>query len=236
VMRSDNNLQQELQELNNSLPVPQVQHLYAVPEGYFEGLAASVLAKVKAQEAGAAEEIQTLSPFLASLSRTMPFEVPGDYFDTALEGIASEESIPAEWEGARFNPTYSVPAGYFENLPAQILAKVQPEKTAKLISIGQRLMRYASAACLTGLIAMSTYLYFGKPGVIDAQEQPHQWVAAKLQNVSNQELDSFIQTATNETVNTAKPSKTEVKKLLTDVSDKELDEFLNQVPVSDEMN
>lgn len=237
-MRSEYTIQQELNELNSTLLLPKAGQTYSVPEDYFEGLAEAILARVKAQEADATEEIETLSPLLASFSRKMPFEVPRDYFQSLTDGIAAEEvSIPIEWKEARFNPTYSVPNDYFENLPQQILDKVQPRKTTgRVISMGQRWMRYATAACLTGLVAMAGYLYFAKPGVINPQEHPHQWVAAKLQNASNQELDAFMQTAdaTHEIVKAPKPAKTEVKKLLKDVSNEELDQFLSEVPVAAE--
>lgn len=239
-MRNEYTIQQELTELDSKLLLPKSNEAYTVPEGYFEGLATAVLARIKAQEANAAEEIESLSPLLASLSRKMPFEVPGNYFQNAIEGIAAEDTIPAEWEKARFNPTYSVPEGYFETLPEQILAKIQPKKTARVISIGQRWIRYATAACLTGLVAMSSYLYFAKPGVVDVNEHPHQWVTSKLKNTSTQELDAFIQTAdaTHEIVQAPKTTKAkaeaEVKKLLKDVSDKELEEFLNDVPAAEE--
>lgn len=236
-MRSEYTIQQELNELNSTLLLPKAGKAFSVPEGYFEGLAEAILAKVKAQEANANEEIETLSPLLANLSRKMPFEIPKDYFQNLADGIAAEESIPIEWKEARFNPTYSVPDNYFNDLPQQILAKVQPVKTTgKVISMGQRWMRYATAACLTGLVAMASYLYFAKPGVINVQEHPNQWVAAKLQNTSNKELDAFMQTAdaTHEIVKAPKPVKTEVKKLLKDVSNEELDQFLSEVPVADE--
>jgi hypothetical protein len=54
-----------------------------VPEGYFEGLPEQVLLRVKASEAqeGVAEELQRLSPFLASLPRNYPGTVPTGYFE-----------------------------------------------------------------------------------------------------------------------------------------------------------
>lgn len=236
-MRSDYTIQKELQELNSNVLLPKADIGYSVPEGYFDTLPALILAKVKAGEQEAINEIETLSPLLAGLSRKMPFDVPEGYFDNLEAQPDTHENISLAWKEARFNPTYSVPEGYFDQLPEQILAKVAPKHTGRVVSMGQRLMRYATAACLTGLVAMAGYLYFGKPGVVTPQAQPHQWVAAKLQNTSNQELDAFMQTADAGHITAkaqAPAAKTEVKKLLKNVSNEELEEFLDQVPVSDE--
>ena len=237
-MRSEYTIQEELKELNSSLPPVKGSEVYAVPDGYFEGLAEAILARVKATSLEAGEEIETLSPLLASLSRKVPFDVPAGYFQSLNTEAATEETLPIAWKEARFNPTYSVPDGYFDQFPERMLTQVAPKHTTgKVISMSQRIMRYATAACLTGLVAMASWLYFGKPGVINVQEHPNKWVASKLQNTSTQELDAFMQTAdaTHEIVSVPKTSKPEVKKLLKDISDKELDAFLEQVPGDDEV-
>ncbi|MES2883136.1 MAG: hypothetical protein V4676_13380, partial [Bacteroidota bacterium] len=60
--------------------------------------------------------------------------------------------------------------------------------------------------------------------------------AGQLKNVSTTELDEFINTAnvSSTSTETASNKSNELKTLLQDVSDSELDAFLNQVPTDDE--
>lgn len=68
-------------------------------------------------------ELQSLSPFLTSVSNKNIFSVPEGYFDTLSDAIVirskDELIIPAEAE------TFKVPAGYFDNLSTVLLDKVK---------------------------------------------------------------------------------------------------------------
>lgn len=56
---------------------------FDVPSGYFENLSSSILEKIKIQEqTSATEELQNLSPLLASISKENVYTVPGGYFET----------------------------------------------------------------------------------------------------------------------------------------------------------
>ena len=69
-MNNQNNIQDELRGLNSNLPAyNSQQNPFSVPEGYFDGLAAFVLAKIKGQNTSVADELKDISPFLANLSR-----------------------------------------------------------------------------------------------------------------------------------------------------------------------
>jgi len=142
-------IQEELKALNIELPMEKGSEIYSVPQGYFEGFAAFVLQRIKAQEAvSASEEISALSPLLAGLSKKMPFSVPEGYFSKnteALSGLVNEEVLPEVLQNAK-EMLYAVPTGYFENFPNIILKKVNP-KQAKIISINsaRRWMRYAAS-------------------------------------------------------------------------------------------
>src|SRR4029079_11307843 len=126
------NIQDELKGLDSNLPSAQNSTPYSVPEGYFEGFAASVLSRIKAQEAGsAAEEIASLSPLLASISRTMPYEVPGDYFQINIEVLPAitadtEESLILSFIEKEM--PYEVPKGYFANFPEQVVEKIETSR------------------------------------------------------------------------------------------------------------
>jgi hypothetical protein len=88
---------------------------------------------------------------------------------------------------------------------------------------------------VTGIIGLSGWFYFSQHKGFDANKP----IAQQLKNVSTKELNEFIKTAditaaSTETAQAKTANKTEVEQMLTDVSDKELASFLNQVPSDDE--
>jgi hypothetical protein len=238
-MNSPDNIQDELNGMNSNLPSHTDQNPFSVPEGYFEGLASSVLAKIKGQqEVTAAGEISELSPLLAGISRTMPYVLPSNYFQTTIEelpfltGEDPKSAILALVE--RVTP-YKVPSGYFIDLPDGVLNKVSTPKAKVIPIVRRRWMRLVAAAVVTSIISLSGYFYFSQRNAVNV-DRP---IAQQLKNVSTKELDEFIKTAdittaSTETVQAKVAGKTEVQKMLTDVSDKELDAFLAQVPTDDE--
>lgn len=242
-MNSRNAIHDELKDLRSSLPFDNKQPVFTVPEDYFENFAASVLAKVKRQlPAMATDELESLSPVLAAIPKKMPFSVPENYFSnltSSLPALVGDEVLPGLLAQHNKQMPYTVPTGYFDNLPNAILQKVDAPPTAKIISFGNRWMRYAAAAAITGLVAISSILYFkSSPATIDATKHPGQWVAQKLQHVSNADLEAFINSADVNVTGQQMAqgsSKTEVRKMLTDVSNKDLDAFLEGV-TGDETN
>lgn len=70
----------ELLELSPELARLNPQNPYKVPSGYFEGLTAAVMTRVKAEGASASEELELLSPLLNKLDKKAPFTVPDSYF------------------------------------------------------------------------------------------------------------------------------------------------------------
>jgi hypothetical protein len=130
---------------------------------------------------------------------------------------------------------YEVPSGYFDNLSQQVLTRVQPAKVIPMVR--RRWMKLAVAAVLTGMIALGGYFYAIRGGDQTVDGNPA--VAGQLKGVSNQELDEFINLTditigSNQTASNQAPVKTDVKRMLKDVSDNELESFLNQVPTDDE--
>ena len=242
-MNSRITIQSELKELNIQLPLEKSAEVYSVPEGYFEGFAASVLNRIKAENASPIDELASVSPFLAQISKKMPFAVPQGYFSQSTEGLSDwvkeEEDLPEWLQSARQMP-YTVPTEYFESFQDIILRKVV-KKEAKVITISssRKWMRYAVAAVITGIIAVSSILYFGNNQSVDPAAQPHEWVAKKLKNVPDKELEEFINSADANTTAIAKTEtadNAEVRKLIKDIPDSELDKFLNEVPVDDELS
>lgn len=94
-----------------------------VPQGYFDGLPERMLAQAKAAAPeSAAEELQELSPLLASLSRTYPGTVPAGYFEAFNPArgealVVAMQEAPAETTGAPV-----IPIGSARRSVRQILA------------------------------------------------------------------------------------------------------------------
>lgn len=240
-MNSHNAIQEELKALNSALP-PVKKPVFSVPDGYFENFAVSVLSKIKENKAISVEdELADLSPLLAGLSKKMPLSVPENYFTSLANEIPvliGNDPLPSILqEVCRKNP-YTFPSGYFENLSTQILNKVTAAPGAKVVSIGRpRWMRMAAAAVVIGIIALGSILYFGNNGTIDPNQQPGTWIAKKLQDVSDKALEEFVNTA--DVTQNGTPAKTparaaEVRSLLKDVSNDELDDFLAELPNDDD--
>jgi len=236
-----NTIQDELNELNSGLSPNSDKNPYSVPEGYFEGLAGSILAKIKGMPAvSASEEILELSPLLAGISRTLPYAIPVDYFQSNIEGLKAvisedEESIVLSFIEKEM--PYEVPAGYFANVPEQVLDKVNSR--AKVIPLTKRKwMQMAVAATIIGVMAVSGFFYFNNRGS-GATSDP----VTAVKKASTEELNDFIKTnavdATDiKTQITAqiKSPRTEAKKIFADVSDKELEAFIDQMPADDEID
>jgi hypothetical protein len=138
---------------------------------------------------------------------------------------------------------YTVPTGYFNGLAAQVAAKVASPK-AKVVPMYTRFMRVAFAAALMGAVVLGGVLYFNGSGTgtgngPDPVKQPGAWVAQKLKNIPDRDLEAFLKT-TDTDINSKevarKGSKVEVKQMLRDVSTKELDAFLNEVPVDNDVS
>ena len=242
-MQQRTTIQEELASLNSSLPYNLKEPVFNVPENYFENFAQSVLFKIREQESAVTAELTELSPVLAGISKKMPYRLPENYFEQLtgeIPSLINDEEISAGIEFSKTNP-YHVPENYFEELPQKVLQKITGRQ-AKVISInrGRRFMRMAVAATITGIIALSGILYFASNPAVDPVNESEEWVAKKLDGVSNKALDDFINSADfssasgNETV--SKPASPDVRKMLTDVSTRELDAFLLQVGSDEDLH
>jgi len=240
-MTNRNTILNELNDIGSALGNYSPQNIYTVPNGYFEGLPTQVLNRIKALDAtDAKEELEYLSPLLSNVSKEMPYSVPAGFFQNLSDNIlqkigehsnhqTSEEEIaslsPLLSSLKNENP-YSVPAGYFESL------ETKPEKQgAKVVSITRRRWyRLAVAAAVIGIIAIGGLLFI-KPE-IDPNKKPLAWINKNVnKKVSQDKLDEFVKLAEDETVNTVPENdvtnQAEIKELMKDVSEKEIEDFLN---------
>ncbi len=223
---------------------------YNVPQGYFDQLAETILKKVKATEAGSPEEeMETLSPILSKLNKKVPYTVPAGYFEelagNVTDGAKAIELVNEELENLsplmnslKEQNVYDVPTGYFDGLAETVLAAAKQQQPAKVVSMkwGRSVLRYAAAAVVTGLIVTAGWLYTNNTPVIKASEDT---VAKETQNavkkISDEELVKFIETEDNlvdepaTTVTTNEEiDATDMKEMLADVSDEELQQYVEE--------
>lgn len=243
-MTNRNTILNELTGLGSTLANHSTQNLYEIPDDYFEGLANQILNRVKALEAAnAKDEIDYLSPLLGNVSKEMPYTVPVGYLGNLDENIlerirehadyqTSEEEIvsisPLLSDLRNKNP-YKVPGDYFENFKPGI-----EKQEAKVISIVKhKSYRLAIAAAIIGLLAIGALLFI-QSGKVDPNTDPDKWIAKNVQKkVSVEKIDEFVALAKeDEAMNpaadqTAPMKPEEIKELMKDVPEKDIQDFLN---------
>jgi hypothetical protein len=228
---------------------------YTVPVGYFEQLPEMLLKRVKAAEAATVQdEIAALSPLLSGLNKKMPFHTPEGYFtdltDNAVSGAKAIDFVNEELENLspvmaslKGKQVYEAPADYFDQLPGLLLDRVKAvQQPARVVSMsfGRKVMRYAVAAAVVGIVAMSAWWIVGNSdkGVTpssDPMAQNEKPVAPDVSKVSDDELQSYLedQTTLPPADMLAVNTKTDIgandmKDMLTDVSDEEIQKYLEQ--------
>jgi hypothetical protein len=234
-MNSRKHIQDELLALGSGLPLPGLP-VQSVPPGYFDGLAASVLTRIKASGESATAELEGLSPLLAGLSRQSPLHVPAGYFaglEQELPALMSTDTLSAPLASLDRTMPNTVPAGYFDGLAGTVLSRVRP--AAPVVQMRRAWMRMAVAAVVAGIMAVGGLAYYNTESGNAAPTTA--WVEKGLTNVSDSSLDDFIETTDavhQGDVAQAPVHKAEVRTMMSDVSDNEMDAFLAQVPTDDE--
>ena len=241
-MTNRNTILNELTDLGSALANHDPQNIYAVPAGYFEGLADQIMIRIKALEAtNAKEELSYLSPFLSNVSNETPYSVPAGFFQDLSEDVlkrisehedhqTSEEEIETLsplLSGLKNKNPYSIPAGYFERLETGI-----EKKETKVISITKRRWyRLAVAAVVIGIVAVSGLAIF-RSKQVDPNKNPQAWMKKNIdKKVNKDKIDEFVKLAEDESINVAYEKDdvklSEIKELMKDVPEKEIEDFLN---------
>lgn len=248
-MNNRDAISNELKSLPSSLPLTNSPSFF-VPEGYFEGLAGSILAKVKRLEtSGAQTELTELSPLLAGLSKAMPYGVPSSYFDDNLQNVSAigAEEVSPVLAGIGKGLPYRVPATYFDDLPLQLLAKVNEPK-AKVVPLFRRTWgRVAAAAVIAGGLLIGGAQVFTNKSVNDTAHlkpvdtastlvaQAQSPVRQEIKKLSTEDLENFVRTVPAGAAKIKKiASKEAAGQLLKDVSVSDMENFLSDAPPTDE--
>ncbi|PWT70278.1 MAG: hypothetical protein C5B59_20960 [Bacteroidetes bacterium] len=248
-MRSASQVTDELKDLSPLLNQLEKKNPYEVPENYFFQFPAEmmqVLQSMSAPDLDAKKELEGLSTLLSQADKKNPYETPPGYFTDLPENLAGAlravSFVKEELKHAsplsdqlRNEKTYSVPEGYFDGLAAEVLEKIksQPSK-ARIIPMKEKRswLKYAVAAAITGTILTVGILTY------QMQNKPADDPAIGLTKVSDKEIADFLK---NQVMPMTEPSnnnnnttasidfgENDIKDLLGDVSDNELQDYMNE--------
>jgi hypothetical protein len=227
------------------------ENVYQAPAGYFDNLAGNILNRVKAEEADAHLEEPDLSSTLwQQLGKKNPFTVPEGYFDdfsdNIVAGAKAIEFVNEELENLsplmislKTKQVYEVPAGYFDGNAEAILKKLNEPAAAKVISIGfgKKIMRYAAAAVVAGLVVVSGYFITKTPDQIAAtgRKQTALDSLGGVAKLSDQDLENFLNINTASVADTStiittdeEITEKDSKDLLANITDEELQHYAEQ--------
>ena len=223
---------------------------YTVPQGYFDNLAEDILNRIHAENLAPDQEIKLLSPLLSRLEKNGPFTVPKDYFQEtpanvvagvkALDFVHSElEIISPELLALKDSKVFTVPDGYFESLPAQILLKVKPAGKVVTGDFRRQVARFAAAAAIIGVMAIGLLMFNRKDETDFAASSVSTELDSSLKHLSDAAIINYIQNndiAIPEPANgsVANMQQTDLKEMLADVSDRDLETYLKAYGISEE--
>ncbi|MFT3936828.1 MAG: hypothetical protein QM726_24600 [Chitinophagaceae bacterium] len=244
---------QEKAGVDPVLPISK-DNVYQAPQGYFDNLANNILNRIKAQESGnPQEELESLSPLLSKIGKKNPFATPDGYFtefsDNIVAGVKAVEFVNEELEnlspimlGLKDKQVYEVPDGYFEHTPVAILEKIKKQEPAKVVSIGfgRKIMRYAAAAVVAGVVAVSSWMYL-KPAATIGKNDSLASIEAKVKDAVGKASDDEIlnytednnteavaDTATIINADSDDISEKDSNDLLANISDEELQQYAKE--------
>ena len=241
--------EEELKNLSALLSSISKQMPHSVPAGYFDAFEKKLEQTISSnKDQTAQEELETLSPLLSELKNKNTYTIPEGYFEelgTKLKQTISNvdvKDLTVQEELENLSPllstlkkkkTYTIPEGYFENLQPAIDKATFP--AAKVISITNRKwFRYAAAALVIGFVATVGLLFFNKQESIDPADKSYSWIKKNLKKVSTDDINEFVELSNTENADVVKvEAKDEISNLLKDVSDKEIQDFLNDTQLTE---
>jgi len=220
---------------------------YQVPADYFNNLPAIILNRVKTSATdNVKEELDIASPLLGQIGKKMPFSTPAGYFEelgeNAIAGAQAIDFVNDALEngspltnGLKRMQVYHVPAGYFEQLPGRVLKAIKAQQPAKVVSMSftRRVLRYAAAAVVAGLIVTAGVLFLNRGH--KTVEGNQVVVASKdLDSISDDNLENYLQNQTPApaeatlAANSEELTASDMKDMLADVSDEDLQQYIEK--------
>jgi hypothetical protein len=175
---------------------------YVIPIGYFEDFADILRYRIQFEYDGfgelksesAPEEISEISPLLAGLKNKNPYQVPAGYF----ERLDSKMQVS-------------------ENLAPKLVSVPQSNKARK-ISIPMRIVRYAAAACIVGMLGIFTFKITHNRGVDPIRG---------LTTISDQAIANYLD---SDDIHWTPDNTPDLQTSTVDLSDNDIHDLLGNVP------
>lgn len=209
---------EELKAIFPDLTTLNQSNIFIVPQGYFEGLAAAIIAKIRQES-------------LLIRARSTTFQVPENYFETLSDSVLSKintdkkefvdelEDIAPLLNTISKKNIYTVPENYFKNLEVNKI-KQSPAKIISF-SFARRWVSYAAAAIIAVVLITGGFLYENKTNSFD--------VSKALNNFSDEDLHSYVDNNAlmfNAEGNVLDQNVPDIKQELKIISDDELQQYL----------
>ena len=237
VMENNNYIRQELMEVSPSIVQIEKSNLYSVSPSYFDSLSQEIM-----------EKIQTGKEPVYFFSSVMPYFVPEGYFvylsEKILQKISQENKLGVSEELETISPllntinkkpVYSVPEGYFDRMPVIPAKEIKPGMKVISGKLSTKLFRYAIAAVFISILSVGMFLFLGK----SKKELQLQAVTAEVQKLSDEDIVEFLKktTASDEvtTITSKALKENDIKKSISEMSDKEIQQFLQESGYLDEI-
>lgn len=174
------------------------------PTGYFDSFADKLMQRIKSEATISELEIPQ---WLNDLKKQRTFQVPNDYFAT-LSSRLTENAIGDNDQSLKAiagATPYQVPENYFNDLPVQILQQTNTARVVKMAPV-KRVLQWAAAAVVTGIIAGAIYFYTQKAtgnealmaGIEEGIKMNNQQFDEKLNNLTDDEISQYLQHYGNE--------------------------------------
>lgn len=232
-----NTIQNELEALGCTSLATKLSLPYVVPAGYFNAFSVNVINTVNNQD-----ELLSIAPSLTQADKKQnTYTAPNDYFNTLSNNVLAGIKSIEENTLLQKSIDTTVPHGYFDSLANNILTKIKETETPVVVLQPRKKswIKYAVAAAIVGLIALTGIRYFTPATQTDTAvvTTVNAGVSKSLQSVPENELEVIVTTLANEavsektaTTNIVTNNKNDVlvANLLNEVSTTELASFLNE--------
>lgn len=187
------------------MQMPRVSDAYSVPAGYFDGLAGSILQKIKLQENQFSNEI------FEELNEVAPL----------LNTISK-------------NNVYTLPENYFRDLSVDFTI-IKPAAKVISLDVGRKnWIRYAAAACILAILGTGVFYFFtanNKNSQVanDLKSIQNINVEQGISGLSDDEIKNYLnaQPASTDIIPTTGSSDGDFEQLLENTPDDEIQEYLN---------
>ncbi len=239
-----NNQDYILQELRKMCPlIAKISktNVYSVSSSYFNDLSEEII-----------ERINFIKERAYNFPSSTPFNIPEDYFKDLSEVILHKiispnnqfnevieetEKIAPLLNTISKKPVYSIPQGFFDKL--QIPSVEIKKKKSKVLSINNwsTFLKFSAAAVFTSFLAIGVYTITGRDFITSSRNNN---ARNEVKNLSKEEILNFlkksssIENVTSTLKNTSK-NENAIKSSLKKISDKEIQQFLEETAASDEI-